>query len=57
MHRNPQELGEKDWRLVTINNALCYGLSVLHQEIGNGKTTPVGLIRAPYPGEYVPLFG
>lgn len=42
-------MGQTEWRVATINNALCYGLSVLRQDTGKGKGTPVGLIRAPYP--------
>lgn len=55
-YRNPQQLGQNDWRVVTINNALCYGLSVLRQNTGKGKGTPVGLIRAPYPGKFSSVF-
>ncbi|KAB8255634.1 hypothetical protein BDV32DRAFT_154047 [Aspergillus pseudonomiae] len=45
----PQELDQASWKTVTINNSLCYGLCVVRQDNGHGKSTPVGLIRAPYP--------
>ncbi|KAE8346384.1 hypothetical protein BDV24DRAFT_158621 [Aspergillus arachidicola] len=49
INTKPQDLDQDSWKTVTFNNSLCYGLCVLHQDNGHGKSTPIGLIRAPYP--------